>query len=140
MQIYDSRSTGFEKAITLGLELLGGIEYHKLALEARALLLDFAILAAGQPNGRVRLPAWQLEAKGWTRRKLARARQELIAAKFVLQTHQGGSRDPSLYWCAWLEPSLGSGIDETPRRRRVLVDPAGTARCRVRVMSQEVQG
>lgn len=85
--------------------------YAALSWPARALLLDMAGQYSGANNGDLTAAHTIHKARGWPRRTLQRATEELEAAGFIVRTRQGGRNACNLYAVTW-QP-----IDDCPGKR-----------------------
>lgn len=82
--------------------------YAGLSWPARALLLELAAQYNGANNGDLTAAHAVLKVRGWPRRTLQRATEELETAGFILRTRQGGRHLCNLYGLTW------QTLDECP--------------------------
>jgi hypothetical protein len=91
-------------------DLLQSPEFFDLSGSAIKLLLFLAAQFKGKNNGNLHLGKLELFKAGWRSEATAlRARQELLDARFIVQTRHGTTRRCHLYALTWLP------IDECPR-------------------------
>lgn len=89
--------------------LLDSAEFSELSGSAVKLLLHVAVLYKGANNGNLELVWSSLKLRGWrSKATIQKARDELLAAGWLLCTRHGGKNRCSLYAITW-EP-----IDECP--------------------------
>lgn len=82
--------------------VIGGDEWAALSAQAVKLLLDLYSQYKGNNNGDLTL-AWSImKPRGWkSKDTLYRARDELMAAGWIVCARQGGRHIPSLYAVTW---------------------------------------
>ena len=76
--------------------------YKKLSTDAKALLLEAGRMFTGQNNGDISLELVKMSPRGWTQRRLFRARHELEYYRFLIVTRRGGNRIVRLYALSWI--------------------------------------
>lgn len=91
--------------------VLDSLPYAALSWPARALLVELAAQYSGANNGDLTAAHTIHKARGWPRRTLQRATEELEAAGFIVRTRQGGRNACNLYAVTW-QP-----IDDCPGKR-----------------------
>lgn len=90
------------------LAVLDSSAYAALNWTARALLMELAAQYKGYNNGDLTAAYAVHRGRGWARRSLQRATEELEAAGFIVQTRQGGRHFCNLYALTW------KAIDDCP--------------------------
>lgn len=96
--------------------VLNSPAYAKLKPRAAKLLLDLMAQCYGVNNGDLATAFKLMKPRGWTSRdQLEKARVELEAAGFIVQTRQGGRNKPSLFAVTWLPiGECGGKLDRAP--------------------------
>lgn len=82
--------------------VIGGAEWARLSPAGVKLLLDLYGQYRGQNNGDLTL-AWSImKPRGWkSKQTLHRAKDELLAAGWIICTRQGGRHTAGLYAVTW---------------------------------------
>lgn len=83
------------------LTVLDSPAYAKLSWLARALLLEIAGQYTGRNNGDLTAAYAVHKTRGWARRSLQRATDELEKGGFIVRTRQGGRNACNLYGLTW---------------------------------------
>lgn len=93
--------------------VLDSAAYASLSYPAKALLLEAVRQLNGRNNGHLQLTSAWLNSRGWKSNDvIQRAKSELIAARIMQLTKQGGLNvGPSLYLVTWLPVTDFSGLE-----------------------------
>lgn len=95
-----------EKSIYFGLphNLINTRKYRSLSSHAVKLMIDLGSQYRGFNNGDLCLSWSVMEKYGWrSRSTLLKAKNELLAVNFIINTRQGGRNRASLFAITWKE-------------------------------------
>jgi hypothetical protein len=116
---YAKRKGRAEKGIYFGLphSLINTKKYRSLSSHAVKLMIDLGSQYRGFNNGDLCLSWTVMKSYGWrSRSTLLKAKNELLAVGFIINTRQGGRNRASLFAITWKE------IDEC--KGKLDIDPA----------------
>jgi len=87
--------------------------FQALSFSAKSLLLEVLRQHNGRNNGHYQLVTEYLEKRGWkSSSTIQKAKKELLAAEFIVQTKQGGlGTGPCLFAVTWYGIDDWSGLD-----------------------------